>query len=480
MFRHAPRWTCRLLAGALLAGLALPALPADAAVVTWKLTLTGASPTTAGSRPYSGVLSRTPAGNPTAGNQTITLSMDGTVLGTTQTASNGFFGVNIDIPDTEPHTLVAIAFKGTEAQTKATFVVNANATAIAAGDHNTCVVVTGGAVRCWGGNNFGELGKGTTTSPGSQIPQTVAGLKATAVTIGRAHVCALQPNKTVKCWGGNVAGQLGDGTTTLRARPVAVKNLSNVIAITAGDLHTCAIIQGGAVKCWGSNAKGQLGNNSLTNKSLPTAVTGLTKAASLALGITHTCAVLQGGGAKCWGSNQRAELGTGGTDGAPVKTPVTVSVANVPASLDTGETSTCAVVPSGTFNTAVKCWGDNLYGQLGNGTNTPAATGVLVSGLTNDTSKVWSGQFFSCAKSLAGNIRCWGDGARGQLGNNTGMGSKTAVSNGMISATLALGTQHACGIVQSGAVGCWGDNTAGQLGDNSFTGRWAPVSVVGF
>lgn len=239
--------------------------------------------------------------------------------------------------------------------------------AISVGASHVCAIVGAGDVMCWGSNHHGELGNGTLTDGASAPGATVAGLGAgvKAISAGVDFTCALTSVGGVKCWGRNDLGQLGDGTSIASPRPVDVIGLtSGVLAVSAKWDHACAVTQLGSVKCWGDNEAGQLGNGNRLATWTPVSVAGLpSEVAAVAVGGTHTCALTRLGGVVCWGFNEVGQLGDGTTTDrlAPV---AVVGLSSGVLELSAGSMHSCAMTQGG----SVKCWGNNPDGALGDGT----------------------------------------------------------------------------------------------------------------
>lgn len=196
------------------------------------------------------------------------------------------------------------------------------------GAYQVCAVTTGGAAFCWGADTWGQLGNGTPLAD-SNVPVPVTGLGAGTmadIAGGGVFTCGLTIGGGVKCWGYNGDGELGNNTTTNSPVPVDVSGFSSgVSAIATGNYHTCALITAdGSVKCWGYNGYGQLGDGTDTNRLVPTLVDGLgAPAIAISAGGNHTCALLNDGTIQCWGDNSDGELGIGDNDPDIVLNPIT-------------------------------------------------------------------------------------------------------------------------------------------------------------
>lgn len=330
------------------------------------------------------------------------------------------------------------------------------------GARHSCAVLATGAIRCWGPNTDGCLGDGT-LSTNWRLPNAVVGISdAREVTTGGNFSCARHASREVSCWGRNVEGQIGTGTTGgFVPLPRMVVGLTDVVELEAGNNHTCARVESGRVFCWGVNNRGQLGDGTTVNRANPTPVVGLTDAVEIAVGGSHSCARRTSGQVVCWGSNVSGQIG----DGSGVlnrTTPVAVATLSDADLLSAGEQHTCARQLSG----QLLCWGDNLSGQLGDGTRTNRATPTNVLSVSGAT-QISAGRIHTCARLSTGNLRCWGFNGSGELGDGTRTDAIVRVSVvGITDAVeVSAGGERTCARRPSGTIVCWGQNEAGQIGN---------------
>jgi alpha-tubulin suppressor-like RCC1 family protein len=255
-----------------------------------------------------------------------------------------------------------------------------NVIAIAAGAVHTCALVSGGTVQCWGSNDYGELGNDTSalcngSDMCSSAPVAVSNLtNVTAIAIGAEtdqnadHTCALLGTGKVECWGFNQDGELGNGSMTTNGVAAAgpVSNVTNATAITGRAEGGCALISGGSVRCWGTNDVGQLGDGTTNDSPTSVAVSDLTDGMSLSVGPTgnSVCAVRSSGVAVCWGSNDTGQLGMGVQTEDMSMTPLPVSGLTNVSAIAVGSGHACALLATGN----VECWGSDFYGELANAT----------------------------------------------------------------------------------------------------------------
>lgn len=304
------------------------------------------------------------------------------------------------------------------------------------------------------------------------VPSLSEAAKYTQISAGSRHTCAVVSTGRVHCWGDNNVGQLGNGSTVDSAIPVVVRNISTATAVSAGGNSSCAILASGGLRCWGSNLDGQLGTGSSENSSLvPVTVNLLGEfATSVSMSSSFACATTSTS-VFCWGFGGNGRLGNGqNTDSStPVKVRSALGLISA-SSVSAGKAHACAL----RFDGGVRCWGAGTLGQLGDGLSTDSNVAVTPSDLPGAT-HVGAGNDYSCALTVFGNVQCWGVGAEGRLGNNTTTNSdapvfvqfQTGSSFGFLGDALQLsaGFRHACVLRNSAPyVYCWGSNSSGQLG----------------
>ena len=418
---------------------------------------------------------------------------------------------------------------------------------ISSGANHVCAVTASRGVVCWGQGTGGELGNNDVVNKAHPVTVVAenggTGLLADIVQVssGWSHTCALKSEGEVVCWGKGDVGQLGNNGTEDLSSPVAVMEsvgssepLTDIIQISSGKEHTCALTIYGRLLCWGRGEAGQLGNNRIDNKHAPVAVVNgddntasLNNIVRINAGYEHTCALTEREKVLCWGNGANGRLGDDNASDANKIHPVSVvesegstnSLADI-VEISSSREHTCALTSSG----AVLCWGSGANGRLGNdGTDNQYAPVAVVEGdggawplrlgvhrrawacyrdgtcqerplpdfYQNDGGGVLGqltvGEYHTCALTSAGEVRCWGKGGDGQLGNDEladkdhpvtvvdGDGSTNPLG-GIIQ--VSGGKSSTCALTFQGEVVCWGDGSKGRLGNNSNSDRDHPVSVV--
>lgn len=365
---------------------------------------------------------------------------------------------------------------------------------LALGGHHSCAVTQAGNVYCWGANDLGQ--RGSATGGGGATPEglwRVAGVAdAARVTTGWAHTCALRDDGRVLCWGSDLAGQLGLGTAgragePVRLAPTEVPGLDDVVDLSAGADHTCALRSDGVVLCWGRNLFGQLGDGTTEDRLSPATVVGLPAARAIASGHTFTCAIALDSGAWCWGMNDVGQLGGGTWQGPSVRDGYGYSARPVPVlglsavrQIRPGVAHACAIEErlEGEHPTReLFCWGQGDAGQLGDGSVHPICGGVACSpspvkvALPFQTQRVDLGARHGCATLADGHVWCWGDPEDGRLGRVVPACPTTGCPPAQVEGPsitgvrhVAVGTAHACAVTADQSLWCWGQNDSGQAG----------------
>jgi cysteine-rich repeat protein len=369
---------------------------------------------------------------------------------------------------------------------------------LSVGVHHACAVMSDGAVKCWGSNDWGKLGNGTMWAhwgdePGETAQNAPAvdlgpGQKAVSVAAGAHHTCALLDDGNVKCWGLNGTGFLGTGDTNQRsappANPVNLGSDGNGLpytarAISVGEEFSCAVLHDDSVKCWGDNRFGQLGvgdYNTTNAPTLPVAYSDGTvlKARALTTGAWHACALLFSGDVTCWGHDYGV-LGQG-TDIHSVTRPTIPTRLGLKA-LELSRANamhTCAVLDDGSS----KCWGNGGYGQLGLGDSNnrgkfPTQMGDNLPAVDFGTGRMAfelaTGGAHTCARLDNGQVKCWGNNDNGALGlgdtaRTTAPTSPVDLGTGRLARAVSAGGNTTCALLDGDQVKCWGYNGYGQLG----------------
>ncbi len=343
------------------------------------------------------------------------------------------------------------------------------ATRIAAGDEHAFALLENGTLAGWGSNRYGSLAIRNRDSYFTPAPAAEKLTTISDITAGSDHSCAID-STGAWCWGPIEDGRLGDGgalspsvhNAAIRpsSGPLHVVDLKAPRRVFAGRNYSCAIAADRTVRCWGMNQYGQLGNGDHANHERPQTVPSLGNVETLAVGAFHVCALLRDGSLRCWGEGDFGAIGAGA--------PAVARVPRRPAGfapakgIALGWRTTCVLLKTG----EVECIGINSQGQLGDGTTTDRAKPERVAGVTNAVALA-SGDATTCALLADGHVICWGGNTHGELGvgDVAVHGSPVTVQGVDTAEEIAVGRGFACARLRDGHVTCWGRNEGGQLGD---------------
>ena len=355
-------------------------------------------------------------------------------------------------------------------------VLGVDATSVKAAYYSRYALLKDGTVKAWGDNAAGQLGNGTTAE--GLNPVTVKGLSGVAaIEAGYQTAYAVLRDGSVRSWGSNSHGQLGNGSTTDSRVPVAVRGLSGVAAVVAGESIAYALLKDGSVYAWGDNSSGQLGNGTTVSTSIPVKVHGLAGIAAITIAGQTTYARTTGGKVLSWGSNEGMALGNGDpSNDAVVREPTAIPRLSGVTSVVAAMYSAYALLDTG----AVMAWGYNNFGQLGNGGTASSAVPVPVAGISGAVSLA-AALGAAYAVRGDGSVLSWGYNRYGQLGNGTTSNALTPrpVLGVRDAKHLAVNGDNGYALASDGTVYAWGKNADGQLGNGTTTDSLVAVKVQG-
>ena len=344
---------------------------------------------------------------------------------------------------------------------------------LSSGNHHVCGIAANNSLWCWGNNMWGEVGDGSTTQ--KNFPTHIgADLDWKTLALGEYHSCALKNSGSLYCWGENDEGQVGDGTTvTARVAPTVVNGDTNWAAVDGGGLHTCALKTNGTLWCWGYDSDGRLGDNGAagTIAKSPIPIGSATDWKQVSAGGDHSCGIKNGRTLWCWGDNSIGQLGDKTTVNKTV--PTRIGKDKDWSQVSAGYLYTCARKTDGTL----WCWGYNDYGTLGIG-NTVTKTSPVKVGTAATWSEVFATAFHTCARQKNNSLWCWGGNDFGQLGRgNTVTPALKPTKVGTGWNLFETGWLHSCASKSDQSLWCWGDNEYGQIGDGTTINRSLPTRV---
>ncbi|MER5351254.1 hypothetical protein ABT093_13070 [Kitasatospora sp. NPDC002551] len=344
-------------------------------------------------------------------------------------------------------------------------------------------------LKAWGNNRAGQLGDGSWAAQHTRATAVlgltgteVLGIAAGGAGAATGHGLALLTDRTVRSWGANGSGQLGDGTLLGHNAPGPVRHLVDVTDVAAGGAHSLALHEDGTVWAWGDNAHGQLGTGSGTGSGVPVRVAGLDRVIAIAAGLHHNLALREDGTVWAWGHNAKGQLGDGTSAGrsVPARVPGLGAVTRIAAGAHHSLAVTGGTAAGG--GTAVKAWGFNAAGQLGDNTTINRYTPVPTRGSwSGGVVRIAAGGHHSLAVSGDDHrLTAWGQNTSGQLGDGTTTFRTTPVPvPGLTGVRLvAGGREHTVVLLAHGAVRSCGGNGSGQLGNGGTADSSTPVAAL--
>ncbi len=367
-------------------------------------------------------------------------------------------------------------------------------TSIVAGNEFIVGIARDGSLWSWGKNDYGQLGDGTITNKSNPVRVQKTGITWEAVSAGRYHTVGIARDGSLWSWGANDYGQLGDGTTTNKSKPVRVQKTGTTWkAVSAGGYHTVGIDSDGILWSWGANDNGQLGDGSKENKSTPvrvrkteggTLVDNTTKWEVVVAGYAYTVGIDSDGILWSWGANDNGQLGDGSKENK--STPVRVQKTEEGTLVN--NTTKWKAVSAGGYHTVglaedgiLWSWGQNNGGQLGDGTKIAKSTPVRVQKTGIIWEAVLAGDNHTVGLAEDGILWSWGQNNGGQLGDGTKENKsnpvRVRVDNTTKWKTVSAGANHTVGLAEDGILWSWGSNSVGQLGDGTTTSRNTPVKI---
>ena len=355
---------------------------------------------------------------------------------------------------------------------------------VSVGEGHSCAVTSDNTLSCWGWNEDGQVGNGTTIDRVS--PQGIAGeIVWSSVSAGRQHSCGISASLSLYCWGDNQgpetfgaqvgSGQLGLGDLIDRFAPTRVGTRTDWASVSSGSYHTCAIASAGALYCWGQNLQSAVGDGTQSARLSPVRVGSTVNWRSVSAGDDFTCGVSTLNALYCWGFNYFGQLGTGDTVNRSVPTRIAATVEW--SQVSAGANHVCGLTVGG----SLYCWGWGLYGQLGGGTRPEEITSPTQVGTRMDWARVSAGGSHTCGMTISGLVYCWGFNSLGQVGSGQAaevISAPALVSGGLVWTSIDAGGNASCAVSSDAKLFCWGPDSIANQGASTGGAQRTPLQVL--